>query len=327
MIRVILALLLVIAGAVVPQTAHAQQGSQECDDFEDWCDEGRAYQVALASANEVGPFLCRPSVNYPNMSYYGPKLTPSYSQSGNSFSVAVNCRSGNTLYVAIPKYFMHYFIYMCSQRATEFNWKGGPTAGSVNVCYEGCMYRSSLDVEAPSGHAYDPTGSTCGAGDAPEPVPVDEEEEEEEEECDEGEKEVGGICVPEEGGGTNPGEGGGTDPGEGGTDPGEGGTDPGTPGDWGGPLYTQEYSTGDVGEVLNKFKDRVAKSDIFKATTGFFVINVGGACPVFELAASDYWQAMTLDVHCGGEFAEMLSLMGWVLLSIAAYQAAKIALM
>lgn len=57
------------------------------------------------------------------------------------------------------------------------------------------------------------------------------------------------------------------------------------------------------------------------------MIDVGGACPVFQLPASAYWEAMTLDVHCGGEFAEMLNLMGWVLLSIAAYQAAKIALM
>lgn len=317
MTRLIFALLLAVACAIAVQPADAQEGSQECGDLEDGCDEGRAYKVARASADEVGPILCMPTPGYPTMTYYGPKITASYSQSGNSFTVAVYCRVGSSAFVATPRYFMHYFVGMCSDRSYEWNWKGGPTAASVNVCYQGCMYTSALDAEAPSGHMFSPTGATCAAGDAPEPVEVRPDEEGPE--CEEGEKEVGGVCVPDEGGGTNPGNP--SNPGEG------GGTDPGLPGDWGGPLYTQEYSTGNVGEVLDKFKDRVAQSEIYKATTGFFVINVGGSCPVFELPASDYWQAMTLDVHCGGEFAEMLTLMGWVLLSLAAYQAAKIALM
>lgn len=203
MIRVIFALLLLMACAAAPQLAYAQQGSQECDDFDDGCDEGTAYMVARQSADDVGPILCQPTAGYPTMTYYAPKITASYSQSGNSFAVAVYCRVGSNAFVATPRYFMHYFVDMCSQRSDEFNWKGGPTAASVNVCYRGCMYTSALDAGAPSGHMFSPTGATCAAGDAPEPVEITPGEEEPE--CEEGEKEVGGVCVPDDGGGTNPG--------------------------------------------------------------------------------------------------------------------------
>lgn len=119
---------------------------------------------------------------------------------------------------------------------------------------------------------------------------------------------------------------GGTGDGGGATNPDgseDGGDDdgPGSPGSGVGDLYD---GNGDktVGSVFNTFRSRVGASPIISAVDSFFTVNVGGACPVFTVPASDYWDSMTLDQHCSGGIAQSLSYIGWVLLAGAAIGAA-----
>lgn len=120
------------------------------------------------------------------------------------------------------------------------------------------------------------------------------------------------------------GDGGGTTNPDGSENPGDGEGDddgPGAPGSGVGDLYD---GNGDktVGSVFNNFRGRVGASPIVSAVDSFFTVNVGGACPVFTVPASDYWDSMTLDQHCSGGIAQSLSYIGWVLLAGAAIGAA-----
>ena len=65
------------------------------------------------------------------------------------------------------------FVGQCSARPFQTGWKGGPTAGTIGVCHEGCTYTSALDASSPNGISFDPTGSRCTTDDTPAPEPDD----------------------------------------------------------------------------------------------------------------------------------------------------------
>lgn len=128
------------------------------------------------------------------------------------------------------------------------------------------------------------------------------------------------------GNGANGESNGGSGSGSGGDGEGEGGDgdDAGAPGQGVGDLYTSEGKT--VAGVFGEFKARVGDSPLISAIRDFFTVNAGGACPVFSVSASTYWEAMTYDGHCSGDFLAALRAIGWVLMAIAALAAAYWAL-
>lgn len=246
----------------------------------------------------------------------------------------------------------------CSSRPYELGWQGGGTAATVNACHNGCMYTSSLDPQGTAGVGFFPTGGTCTESDAPAPTPAGDGGD-----PGEGGGGDGGGTDPGggdgggdngggdgdggsgnpgggdggSGGGDGDGDGGGDGDGDGGGDgggsgpgpspgPGEGdGDGPGEVGSDGGPLYERDKNL-TLDKVFNDFKQQAEKLPIIQATKSFFTVSVGGSCPVFTLPASQYWDTMTFDLHCYGVIYESFLLMGWVLLAIAAFMAAKIAL-
>ncbi|MGR4896959.1 hypothetical protein ACIPR8_16985 [Stenotrophomonas sp. LARHCG68] len=124
----------------------------------------------------------------------------------------------------------------------------------------------------------------------------------------------------ESNGGSGDGSGSGSGDGEGGGD----GNDPGGAGSGVGTLYE---GTGDtVAGVFDQFKARVGNSPLIAATRDFFTVHGGGSCPVFTVPASTYWESMTYDGHCSGDFLAALKSIGWVLMAIAALAAAYWAL-
>ncbi|HHA2499133.1 TPA: hypothetical protein ACOENZ_001728, partial [Stenotrophomonas maltophilia] len=80
-------------------------------------------------------------------------------------SCAVGLKATNGDYIS---FFPYVCGKKCESRAEEFGWEGGSTAGSVNVCHDGCMYSSSLDPAGAAGFSYSPTGNICSTSDAPE---------------------------------------------------------------------------------------------------------------------------------------------------------------
>ncbi|SBV35994.1 putative Phage-related protein [uncultured Stenotrophomonas sp.] len=95
-------------------------------------------------------------------------------------------------------------------------------------------------------------------------------------------------------------------------------------GDGAGDFYASNGKT--VSDVFQAFKARVSASPLIDAVQGFFTVNTGGACPTFTVPASEYWEAMTYDAHCSGDFLAALQAIGWVLMAVAALAAAYWAL-
>lgn len=102
------------------------------------------------------------------------------------------------------------------------------------------------------------------------------------------------------------------------------GDGPGSPGGQLGDLYTSDGKT--VASVFQAFRIRVSDSPLIDAITNFFSAQGGGACPVFSISASTYWEAMSFDGHCSGDFLAALQSIGWVLMAAAALLAAYWAL-
>lgn len=126
------------------------------------------------------------------------------------------------------------------------------------------------------------------------------------------------------GSGSGSGLGGGSGSGSGSGD-GDGDDDgPGSPGGQVGDLYTSDGKT--VAGIFNAFRSRVGDSPLIDAITNFFSAQGGGACPVFSIGASTYWEAMSFDGHCSGDFLAALQSIGWVLMAAAALLAAYWAL-
>lgn len=102
------------------------------------------------------------------------------------------------------------------------------------------------------------------------------------------------------------------------------GDGPGSPGGQLGDLYTSDGKT--VASVFQAFRSRVGDSPLIDAIGNFFSAQGGGACPVFTIGASTYWEAMSFDGHCSGDFLAALQSIGWVLMAAAALLAAYWAL-
>lgn len=99
---------------------------------------------------------------------------------------------------------------------------------------------------------------------------------------------------------------------------------PGGPGAGVGDLYTPTDKT--IASVFNAFKSRVGNAPLVSSINDFFTVNATGGCPVFNLPASDYWEATSYDAHCSGGILEALQAIGWVLMAAAAFFAAMWAL-
>ncbi|WP_233492746.1 hypothetical protein [Xanthomonas oryzae] len=88
-------------------------------------------------------------------------------------------------------------------------------------------------------------------------------------------------------------------------------------------LYKKSDKTAE--SVLSKFNTQVRATPMVAGITNFMKVPSGGSCPVFSLAGSKFWDAMTINFHCGGDFLAFLRAAGWVILAIAAYAALRIA--
>jgi hypothetical protein len=88
-------------------------------------------------------------------------------------------------------------------------------------------------------------------------------------------------------------------------------------------LYKKSDKT--VESVMSDFYSQVQAAPIMGGISSFMTVPGGGSCPVFSLSASKYWQAMTYDGHCSGNFLAFLHAAGYVILAIAAYFALRIA--
>jgi len=95
---------------------------------------------------------------------------------------------------------------------------------------------------------------------------------------------------------------------------------PGGPGAGVGDLYSPTDKT--VASVFAAFKARVGDAPLVDAIDGFFSVNASGGCPTWTVPASEYWDSMTWDKHCSGDFLNALQAMGWVLMAVAAFLAA-----
>lgn len=112
--------------------------------------------------------------------------------------------------------------------------------------------------------------------------------------------------------------------GSGGEGEGEGEGEGDAPGQGVGDLY--EGSERTVESVVNEFYDKITDTPVLDSVTNFMQVQGGGACPVFTVPASEYWNAMTWDAHCSGSFLASLQAIGWVLLAMAAYASIRLAL-
>lgn len=115
------------------------------------------------------------------------------------------------------------------------------------------------------------------------------------------------------GNGSGDGDGEGDDDGEG-NGPGAGADD----------FYSPSDKT--VASVFDAFKARVTDSPLISAVESFFTVNASGGCPTFTIPATEYWQSMSYDAHCSGDFLAALQSIGWVLMACAALLAAYWAL-
>ena len=92
-----------------------------------------------------------------------------------------------------------------------------------------------------------------------------------------------------------------------------------------GDLYTP--STDTTASVVADFQAKVQQTPVATAVSGYFQVGtVGGSCPVWTLAATDWMPAMTFDFYCRGELSELLDMARLVVLITCAYVAFQIAM-
>ncbi|WP_232135239.1 hypothetical protein [Luteimonas fraxinea] len=129
------------------------------------------------------------------------------------------------------------------------------------------------------------------------------------------------------GGGNTGGQGNTGNGGSDGDGSGEGGDgdeiDFGTPGAGLGALYEGSGYTED--SVASSIYAAAQSTQLAQGITNFFAVPSGGGCPSWTLASSDFWDTMTIDQHCSGEFAAMLAAGGWVILAALGFLAFRIA--
>lgn len=329
---------------VWPSTAHAQNVQQCAYPAGGWasCDEGKAFVECKAALSRAQAIIATSGsgqvIDACAKVMQSTMIVYKCSYKGYAAGAANPCPGHSSQTSAAP------IAAACSARPPEMGWKSQPGGGS-QVCHNGCAYSSSLDAGSANGFAYDPTGATCTPDEMPEPEPS---------EGGGGDDGGGGGQIPGDGdgggdagggdsggggdgnGGGGGGEGGdGGDGGDGGGDGGDGGglpggdgdgdgNEPGQPAPTEGDLYTKSDKT--IQGVVSKFHGEVMKLPIGKGISNFMRVPGGGACPVFTLGASTWWRSMSIDFHCSGAFLSLLRACGFVILAIAAYAAARIAL-
>lgn len=96
-------------------------------------------------------------------------------------------------------------------------------------------------------------------------------------------------------------------------------------GDSVGKLYTPSTDTSQ--SVVADFQAKVQGAPIAGAVTGFFAVGgVGGGCPTWSLAATEWNPELTFDFYCRPEADEMLDMAKVVILILCAYTAWVIAM-
>lgn len=90
-----------------------------------------------------------------------------------------------------------------------------------------------------------------------------------------------------------------------------------------GKLYEGTNST--IATLLTAHYNKITATPMLASIRSFMMINGGGSCPVFTIAATQWYPTMVLDQHCSGAFYSSLQLCGWVLLGIVSYLAIRIA--
>jgi hypothetical protein len=91
-------------------------------------------------------------------------------------------------------------------------------------------------------------------------------------------------------------------------------------------LYKASSNT--PASVYTQFKSQVASSPIASAVSGFFAVNVSGACPSWHIPGNAYWGAAGFDFafFCQPAFLDILTLAGYIVLATAALCATRIAI-
>ncbi|MBD9377937.1 hypothetical protein IB228_11285 [Pseudoxanthomonas sp. PXM04] len=98
----------------------------------------------------------------------------------------------------------------------------------------------------------------------------------------------------------------------------------GEPGAGVGDLYDGTDKT--IGGLMGNFWAQINAVPLAQSVTRFMGVgNGGGACPVFTVGATTYWETMTFDAHCSGNWLAVLQAMGWIVFAIACYVAVRIA--
>ncbi|WP_240796734.1 attachment protein [Xanthomonas oryzae] len=262
-----------------------------------------------------------------------------YLDSADRYGVEVRCRNNENFETGFRNSRRWYFGKLCSTRPPMIG--ASSSDGSGASCDDGCFYNFTIGGE--KGNGMYPSGATCSVGDAPPSKPGDDG-------GGDGDGDGGsdgGGDGGSDGGGDGGGDGGSHGGGDGGSNGGgDGGGDghgdgdgdghtPGdgdgkTPGDGEGgegapmsELYKKSDKTAE--SVLSKFNTQVRATPMVAGITNFMKVPSGGSCPVFSLAGSKFWDAMTINFHCGGDFLAFLRAAGWVILAIAAYAALRIA--
>ncbi len=138
---------------------------------------------------------------------------------------------------------------------------------------------------------------------------------------------IDGDGVPNGQDGTPNGTGDGAGGGKGDCDPAVENCDPskaGNPAGGPGKLWEQKNIT--FNDVWRSFTSSVNAAPIFKAGSNFFSANLSsGTCPVWTLAASRYWDTITIDYQCSNDFAGLLKIFGILFLLGASIIAFRLA--
>ncbi|UNE61048.1 attachment protein [Xanthomonas oryzae] len=299
--------------------------AKECLSTADACDQGEAFQAAHVIAEREGPRVCR---------LFGATYTGSAVDSDNphSYRGRFNCSDGSVANGGTT-----YWTTQCSARPPLIG--ASSSDGSGASCDDGCFYNFTIGGE--KGNGMYPSGATCSVGDAPPSKPGDDGGGDGDGGSDGGGDggSDGGGDGGSDGGSHGGGDGGSHGGGDGGGDGhGDGDGDGHTPGDGDGKtpgdgeggegapmseLYKKSDKTAE--SVLSKFNTHVRAAPMVAGITNFMKVPSGGSCPVFSLAGSKFWDAMTINFHCGGDFLAFLRAAGWVIFAIAAYAALRIA--
>ena len=217
-------------------------------------------------------------------------------------------------------------IPQCSskQNANDVDGDGTPNSQDNDVDGDGLPNQSDTDIDGdgipnnadPSPRGSGSTGTGPGTNDIDgDGIPNDKD------------GDIDGDGVPNVQDGTPNGTGEGAGGGEGDCDPAVENCDPskaGNPAGGPGKLWEQKNIT--FNDVWGSFTSSVNAAPIFKAGSSFFDVNLSpGAYPVWHLAATRYWDTITIDYQCSSDFAGLLRIFGILFLLGASIIAFRLA--